>query len=198
MKVQRPYRMTARAESAERTAERIMAAATSLFWELPTDELPLHLVAEQAGVSVQTVIRRFGGKDGLLAAAVQREAERVDRQRGEAPAGDTGAAVRVLVEHYEQMGDQVLRMLAEQTRVPGLTPIVEQGRAFHRDWCIRVFGPALTARPAGVQRDRLLAQLVAVCDVQTWALLRRQSRLSRRQTEIALTEMLTPLLKETR
>jgi AcrR family transcriptional regulator len=198
MKKSRSYRMTARAESTERTGERILDAATSLFWERPTDELPLHLVAERAGVSVQTVIRRFGSKDGLLAAAVERGAQRVDAQRGEAPAGDLSEAVRVLLDHYEQMGDQVLRMLAEQTRVPGLTPIVEQGRAVHREWCRRVFEPTLAARPAGARRDRLLAQLVAVCDVQTWALLRHQAGLSRRQTEIALAELLTPLLKETR
>jgi hypothetical protein len=40
----------------------------------------------------------------------------------------------------------------------------------------------------------LRAQLVAVCDVYTWRLLRRQSGLSRRQTELALTELLEGVL----
>ncbi|MEA2331317.1 MAG: hypothetical protein QOH58_1455, partial [Thermoleophilaceae bacterium] len=47
----------------------------------------------------------------------------------------------------------------------------------------------------GVERDRRLAQLVAVCDVYTWKLLRRGAGLSRRQTELALAELLEPLLE---
>jgi hypothetical protein len=43
----------------------------------------------------------------------------------------------------------------------------------------------------------LLAQLVAVCDVQVWALLRQASNLSRRQTERALVELIEPLLEAT-
>jgi hypothetical protein len=64
----------------------------------------------------------------------------------------------------------------------------------HRDWCARVFAPALERR-TGVERTRLQAQLVAVCDVHTWALLRLQSGLSRRQTELALVELVTPLME---
>lgn len=194
MKASRPYVMTARAESAQRTGERILDAAIALFWQSPTDQLSLEAVAREAGVSVQTVIRRFGGRDGLLAAAGQREAARVGSQRGEAPIGDVAGAVRVLVDHYEEMGDRVLRLLAEEPRVPGLAPVVSQGRAVHRDWCARVFAPALQQR-TGADRARLLAQLVAVCDVQTWALLRRQAGLGRRQAELALVEMITPLME---
>jgi hypothetical protein len=35
--------------------------------------------------------------------------------------------------------------------------------------------------------------MVVVCDVYTWMLLRRQSGLSRKQTELALRELLKPL-----
>jgi hypothetical protein len=44
-----------------------------------------------------------------------------------------------------------------------------------------------------VERARRLAQLVAVCDVYTWKLLRRDAALSRRQTELAVIELLQPL-----
>jgi AcrR family transcriptional regulator len=188
----RPYVMTARAEAAAQTGERILDAAIDLFWQTPTDRLSLDEVARRAGVSVQTVIRRFGGKDGLLEAAVRREAARVGAQRDTAPVGDVPAAVAVLVEHYEEMGDRVRRLLAEQAHVPGLAAIVEQGRGVHRDWCARVFRPTLERR-AGADRERLLAQLVAVCDVETWHLLRGVSGLSRAQTEQALTELINPL-----
>lgn len=191
----RPYRMTARAEAAAATGERILDATVEVFWEPPLGEVPLEEVARRAGVSVQTVIRRFGGRDGLVLAAVEREAGRVRAQRAEAPVGDVPGAVRVLVDHYEELGDRVVRMLAVEDRVPGLHEIAEGGRRLHREWCARVFAPALAARE-GVARERLLAQLIAVCDVGTWWLLRRRSGLSRRQTELALAELLAPLTGE--
>lgn len=188
----RVYRMGARADAAAATGERILDAAVELFWEQPTDTFSLDDVARRAGVTVQTVIRRFGGREGLIAAAVARESERVRTQRDEAPVGDVAVAVRVLVEHYEQTGERVLRMLAEQSRIPTLAAIVDSGRTLHRQWCARVFAPALAGR-SGVDRQRRLAQLVAVCDVYMWKLLRLDAGLSRRQTELALVELLTPI-----
>ena len=190
----RPYRMVARAEATAATGERILDAAVEAFWELPADRFSLEEVAQRAGVSVQTVIRRFGGRDGLLAAAGKRETERVSRHRDEAPAGDVKGAVRVLVDHYEKLGDRVLKMLAEEDRVPGLRELADRGRSLHRQWCARVFAPTLAGR-AGVERRRRLAQLAAICDVYSWKLLRRDSGLSRRQTELALVELLQPIME---
>ncbi len=190
----RNYEMKTRAEAAAATGERILDAAVEVFWELPTSQISLDEVARCAGVSVQTVIRRFGGKDGLLAAAAERESGKVRRQRDEAPVGDAAGAVHVLVEHYEAVGDRVLKMLAEEERVPRLSEIADRGRALHRDWCARVFAPDLVGR-AGTDRQRRLAQFVSVCDVYTWKLLRRDAGLSRRQTELALVELLNPMLK---
>ena len=186
--------MVARAEAAAATGERILDAAVDVFWALPGERISLDEVARRAGVTVQTVIRRFGGRDGLFTAAAKREAERVRRQRDQAPADDAAGAVRVLVDHYEAMGDRVLGLLAEEKRVPGLGAIADQGRAYHRDWCARVFASALKGR-TGVERRRRLAQLVAICDVYTWKLLRRDAGLSRRQTELALVELLEPMLE---
>jgi AcrR family transcriptional regulator len=192
---QRPYRMVARAESAAATGERILDAAVEVFWELGGAGISLDEVAHRAGVTVQTVIRRFGGKDGLFTAAAEREVERVRRQRDEAPVGDAGGAVRVLVDHYEEMGDRVLRLLAEEERVPGLREVADRGRVLHRAWCGRVFAPAMEGR-TGIDRRRRLAQLVAVSDVYMWKLLRRDAGLSRRQTEIAILELLAPMLED--
>jgi AcrR family transcriptional regulator len=185
--------MVARAEAAAATAERILDAATEVFWELPTDQISLDEVGRRAGVTVQTVIRRFGGREGLLAAGVQREAEKIQAQRMEAPVGDGAQAVHVLIDHYEALGDRVLKMLAEEDRIPGLRTISDGGRAVHREWCERVFGPALS-KMRHADRVRRLAQLVAVCDVYTWKLLRRQAGLSRRQTELAVVELVNSLL----
>jgi AcrR family transcriptional regulator len=185
--------MQARPEAAAATAERILDAAVAVFWQRPVDDIPLEEVARRAGVSVQTVIRRFGGKDGLLAAAAERETERVRRQRDQAPVGDVAGAVRNLVDHYEQLGAGVLRLLAQEDRSPVLRALADQGRAYHAGWCERVFAPALEGL-RGAERSRRLAQLVAVTDVLTWKLLRRDRHLSRRQTQLALIELLEPLM----
>lgn len=190
--VTRPYRMRARADAAAENGERVLDAAVEVFWETPTEQLSLDEVARRADVSVRTVIRRFGGRVGLMAAAAAREQQRVRAQRDEASPGDIPAAVAVLVEHYELLGDRVMVMLAAEQRAPALAEIVAGGRRLHREWCRRVFAPALAGQPAA-DRKRRLAQYVAVCDVYTWKLLRRDAGLSRRQTELALIELLTPI-----
>ena len=121
-------------------------------------------------------------------------ARRIGALRGLAPVGEVSAAVAGLVDHYEEMGDRVLKMLAEEPHVPGLAAIVEQGREVHSQWCARVFSPWLDSRN-GPQRVRFLAQLVSVCDVQTWHLMRHVCGLSRSETELALTELIEPLLE---
>jgi AcrR family transcriptional regulator len=176
---ERTYRMGARADATVATGERILDAATEVFWERPSDQVSLDEVALRAGVSVRTVIRRFGGRQGLLAAAAAREVRRERIEREMAPVGDVARAVEVLLDHYEVAGERVLKMLAEEQQVPGLAHMVDMGRAVHRQWCTRVFAPA---------------QFVAVCDVYTWKLLRRDAGLSRRQTQLALVELLTPMM----
>jgi AcrR family transcriptional regulator len=190
----RPYRMEARAVAVAATGEDILDATVEVFWEREGDQLSLEEVARRAGVTVRTVIRRFGGKEGLFAAAVDRETERVRSERDRAPVGDVAAAVHVLLDSYEATGDRMLAVLAEEQRAPSLAVIVDRGRALHREWCARVFAAAL-AGLNGVERERRLAQLVAVCDVYTWKLLRRDAALSRRQTELAMVELLTPILE---
>jgi AcrR family transcriptional regulator len=150
-------------------------------------------VAARAGVTVQTVIRRYGGKEGLLAAAADRAMSLTEAQRA-VPGGDVGAAVDVLLAHYEQAGPGVLRLLAEEHSSSVLAEYAERGRGLHRDWCRTVFSPFLVGLDATTRRRRF-AQLVAVCDVYTWKLLRQDAGLSRPQTRIAVLELLEPLLE---
>lgn len=190
----RPYRMTARADAVAATHERIIQAAIAEFWQRPTTDIALDEVARGARVSVQTVLRHFGSKQELFDEAFEREAARLGEQRDTTEPGDLVGAVRLLLDHYEEMGDHVVRLLAEEVRAPSLRRIADQGRASHRAWCRRVFADAL-APLEGVEQQRRLAQLIAVCDVYTWKLLRRDSGLSRQQTEHAITELLRPLLE---
>jgi AcrR family transcriptional regulator len=188
----RTYRMTARAEAAQATADRILDAAIDIFWEQPSDEISLVQVARRAGVTKQTVLRRFDSKAGLFAAAGERSMAVARTERDDVAPGDVEGAVTALVAHYERIGDRVMRLLAEEQRNPAVRAIADQGRAYHASWCERLFAPALE-RLRGAERRRRLAQLVAVCDVYTWKLLRRDHGLSRLQTEVALRELLQPL-----
>ena len=187
--------MGARADAARATGERIIAALVSLFLEQPLDQIRLADVAERAGVTVQTVIRRFENKNGLVVAATRFLTTQVAAQRGDVTPGDVAGAVANLVEHYERDGDLALRLLAEEPTIPELGSITDAARDLHRRWCATVFAPTVD-RLTGVQRKRRLAQLVAVCDVYVWKLLRRDAGLSRAQTELALIELLTPLTQE--
>jgi len=188
----RAYVMRGRALTTAQTGERILAATIELFTELPFAQLTLAAVAARAGVTVQTVIRRFGDKEGLIAAAAAHGAASISTQRDEAPVGDIDAIVDNLVEHYEVAGDLALRLLAEEESSTQAAAMAKAGRDYHRAWCARVFAPSLDGL-AGVGGDRRLAQLVAVCDVYTWKLLRRDAGLSRRQVTLALRELLEPL-----
>jgi AcrR family transcriptional regulator len=190
----RPYRMTARAEAVEENGRRILDAARARFASEWFDQVTLDAIAADAGVTVQTVIRRFGSKDDLVRAIVQTLQPTVASQRGEAPVGDVPGAVTNLVDHYEEWGDEVMHLLRQEQRVPAFGELTTQGKRFHAEWVRGVFAPWLSQRE-GAARARLHAQLVALCDVYTWYLLRRQRGLSRRQTELALVELLEGLLQ---
>lgn len=189
----RAYRMTTRADAAAATGERILDAALALFWEKPTDQVVLADVADRAGVTVQTVLRRFGNREGLVAAAADRAATSIGAQRNSARVGDLDDIVRVLLDHYEEVGAGVLRMLAAEESSPALATVAAQGREFHRQWCDRCFAPFLEALTQAA-RVRRTAQLTAICDVYTWKVLRLDCGLTRRQTHTAIVELLERLL----
>jgi len=191
----RPYRMRARAEAAAETGRRILEAVIELHRERFFDQVSLEDIAERAGVTVQTVIRRFGRKEQLIEAAAEEGTRQVMHQRDQAPIGDIEGAVKNLMEHYEEWGETALRLLAQEERVPAFRSITDTARTLHYEWVERTFGPLLAER-TGEKRRRLLAELIAICDVYFWKLLRRDVGLSRKQTELAIRETVLALKGE--
>ncbi len=190
----RRYHGGIQAEVAALTHQRILDAMLALAEEQWLDQITLDQVAARAGVTVQTVIRHFGTKEHLFAAAGQEAHQRAKQQRDEAPVADIAGAVRNLMDHYEDVGRRVLRVLAQEERYPALKPLLDAGRTAHRSWVERTFAPFL-AQHEEPTRAHLLAQLVAVTDVYIWKLLRHDNHLSTGQTERALQDMLTALLQ---
>ncbi len=177
----RPYRKVKRAESAERTVQAAQRAAVALWRERDFDEVTLADVAQRAGVTVQTLIRRFGSKQGLLDRCLEGGSTEVHELRNRARAGDPRGAVRVLMEHYERDGDAVLRTLQVEGRSETASRIVATGRAEHRAWCARVFAPFLPAPKRATYGARLDA-FVAATDVYLWKLWRRDLERSEEAT----------------
>lgn len=185
--------MSTRSLAAQATGERILAAALSRFSANYYEDVTLDAIASDAGVTVQTVIRRFGSKDGLVRALAESQGDIVSSQRGEAPVGDASGAIENLIDHYEQIGDLAMLLLRQEERIPAFAEATTGGKLFHADWVDRVFSPWLAAT-SGDTRQRLRAQLIAICDVFTWYLLRRQSGLSRAATQQALIELVKGVL----
>ncbi len=167
----RAYRQSARAAAAEATATRILDAFTA---QLPVrwyDEIRLEDVARDAEVTVQTVIRRFGGKEGLLGAAYRRLGEEILLRR-EVAEGDVTGAVASIIEDYEAVGDLVMRTLAQEDRYPAIREVTDGGRRMHRQWIEAAFRPWLDRLPAG-ERGHAADALVVAGDLYVWKLIRR-------------------------
>jgi AcrR family transcriptional regulator len=190
MKTSRTYTMTARARAVEQTRSRILDATVGLYGERLAAEIGLDDIADRAGVSVQTVLRHFGSRGGLVEAALAHGLESVVEER-RAPVGDLDSAVHAIVEHYEARGDGVLLMLAQERSHDLMRKVTDDGRRMHRAWVEEVFAPYLATAS---DRDELTDLLVVATDVYAWKLLRRDRRLSREQTESRMRALVGALL----
>jgi AcrR family transcriptional regulator len=188
----RPYRMAARADAAQATAARLLDAAVTRFTDTAYEDVSLEEIAQAAGVTKRTLLRRYGSKDALFVAAMDRAAHEMMRARDAAPVGDVAGAVTNLVDHYERWGENRLRLLAQEDRIPVVAENVQGGRRYHWSWVEQKFAP-LIGGLAGAARTRRIAALVAITDVYTWKLLRRDLGLSRTDTEQLLVELLSKL-----
>jgi len=167
----RPYRQTARAHAAEAREMEILAVFQDLLLRRALDAVTLTAVAEGAGVTQQTVIRKLGGKEGLLRALANKIKNEVVERRQVVP-GDVGGAIAVLVHDYESIGDLIMRLLMQEGRDPALSDLLQLGRREHRQWVATAFAPALSIRRES-ERGILLDALVAATDLYVWKLLRR-------------------------
>jgi AcrR family transcriptional regulator len=193
----RPYKMRARAAATAATKEKILDAGEAAFDELQIDEITLAWVAKQAGVSVQTVIRHFGTKEGLFMGLIQRSGPKMVLDRQVEAGGEVEEIVGVLIDHYERFGNRILRMLSQEERVPDLKVLTDGGRIYHLEWCKQAFYPALKGL-RGARRERRAAQLAAVTDIYVWKVLRSDRGLSVAQTKLAIRELIESLTEPRR
>lgn len=186
--------MKARARAAEETGERILDAAMNAFSTGLFDEVTLDSIAEAAGVSVQTVIRRFGSKEDLFATIAERESDRIVADREPDPSGPAtmSSAIHALVGHYETDGRTVLNLLKQEDRFPLIAEAMSRGRREHREWVERHCAVVLE-NTTGVERRLRLEAAIAATDLYLWKLLRLDRGLTQREVEKTMLMMLDGL-----
>ena len=164
----RPYEMKARKEATEATRARILESMYALVPVCSYDELTLQRVADHAGVTFQTVLRHFGTKDGLIAAAAV-EGTAQESERRDARAGDTADIARVLCARYEEVADGSANWEALEDRVPVIRDGLRKARESHGQWLNEKFATELMSLDAR-QRRHTVAALYAATDINTWRL----------------------------
>jgi len=168
----RSYQMVARAEAMEETTRRIQRATVDLWREMPYPEITLEKVAERAGVSSRTVLRRFGSRDQLFESCINNDEVDIRTNRMKVPTGDVEEVIRVLMEDYELNGDANIRTLAAESEFDLFGKMLRGAREFHRNWLARVFEPYLPG-PDHPDYDRKLDAFYAATEVYLWKVLRR-------------------------
>jgi AcrR family transcriptional regulator len=185
----RPYRQGRRAEAAEARTEAILDAALEAFEAKPFDQITLAEVAERAGVGVQTLIRRVQTKDGLVRSVNAWADTRIGEARGEPESSDPDVVATALARQYERYGTLIDRTIRQEELSPALAEGARGGREAHRAWVETAFA-AQIARGG----PQLAGQLVALCGVELWLVLRRDGGLTVEQTRATVAQLIRSVL----
>ncbi len=192
----RTYRQETRAEKTEATGEEIVNAMVEEVRSVRRlSDITLEDIAAKSGVTVRTILRRFGSRDGLLEAAFEKLRVEIEGQRPETQPGNTDAAIRVLLAQYELMGDLNIRALEQEDQIPLLHELLNQGRAMHRKWVEHVFTPDIRDKDLLSMEDTFRA-LYAATDVYLWKLLRRDMKFGKKDTAAIIRRLVYGVLQE--
>jgi AcrR family transcriptional regulator len=181
--------MTARAEAAAATGERLLAAAWRHFATRPYEDVRLREIATEARVTTQTLHDRFGSKDELFIAAYAWFGRQEMADRPPTPTAEVSETIAILFDRYEAHGTAVLRMLSQEERIPAVRQMTDAGRAYHHEWAAATFAPLMRGLRGDARERRRIAITVAT-DLLIWKLLRLDMGLPREQAELVVREMI--------
>jgi len=187
----RRYDNSRRAQQAAQTREDILAATERLLASRRLEDITLRAIAEEAGTTVQTVLRHMESRDGCFSAVAREVATRVREQRGNAAYDSIEAAIADLTDHYEAEGRLILNLLAQERDGNAfVAEMMRKGRAFHRRWVRRCF-----ARDISRGDTAEIDALVVATDIYAWKLLRLDLGRSARATRRVMSGMVTRILE---
>ncbi len=187
----RTYDMSKRSRKAAQTTESIIEATERLLAERSLEEISLNAIAQEAEITVQTVLRHMESRDGCLNAVAERVSSRVKEQRDTADSESINEAINKLVEHYEAEGKLVLNLLAQEHSGDSFaSDLTNEGRSFHRKWVKRSIAPQVKQ-----DNSELIDALVAATDIYVWKLLRLDIGRSKNITKKVITNMVKNILE---
>lgn len=185
--------MGARAASAADTRERVMDAAARCFGELDYDAVSLRMIAKEAGVGIQTVVRAAGSKDALFGEVAERFLLKAASGFDAAATGDWYAALDALLAFHEAYGDQTMRIMAHEHRVPAVGAKVRRSRELQSAWIV-AHHPEVFEGDDEEAKQRKLAVILALTGGRFWYTLRRDHGLTAEATRRAIEEQLFALI----
>jgi len=147
-------------------AQRILDAATELFYGRGINSVGVDLVAERAGTTKKTIYDRFGSKEGLVIAYLEARARRWQAHVTEHVAGvrggaaDRAVAVIDALESWLEMADRgcgFVAAYAELSTSSERTTVVVRAE---KQWTRELFAGLLV--DGGVEDDGALARQLAL------------------------------------
>ena len=187
----RKYSMTTRSKQAAETKDNIIATTEQLLINKSLKEINLKTIAEEAGTSVQTLLRHFENREGCLNAVASVVAERVEIQRGKTDYKNIESAISDLVDHYETEGTLVLNLLAQEKSGDIIaSQFTRDGRAFHKNWVEKCFGKYLSKK-----KKETIDELIVATDIYTWKILRLDLKRNQKITKNIITDITKKILE---
>ena len=187
----RKYDMTKRTNRAEKTKERIIKSTEILLATGPLAEVTLPAIAKGANITVQTVLRQMGSRDGCLRAVANLVYERIDSQRGHTKPGDVESAISTLIAHYETESALILNLLEQATKGETFAKTeAVRGQIYHRKWVENCFEPLV-----GDARQETIDALVAATDIYIYKLLRLEMGRSIKATKAVINRLVRGILE---
>ncbi len=172
--------MSQRAEQVALNDQKILDAMADLWLDMPLSELTLDKVARRSGVTVRTILRKYGSKEGLLKAVLEDNGGRFTKLRLQVTPGDLPGILDALLEEYEHMGKALIRTLTVEYEFPSTQEILSKARTFHREWCALVFEPFLPSKSLEIY-ETVLSAFITATEFYLWKLLRKDLGKSREE-----------------
>lgn len=189
----RRYTQTSRSAQTLARRQRMIHAVFELIDRGSFGEVTLQGVADEAGVSLKTVVRHFGSKEGLLRQAMD-EARGVEEDNRSVPVGDLDAVCRVLAERYEVMAEQIYRTGDVELTYHWLSDWVQMARTSHLDWLAEAFDPWLPAE--GPEREDRLMCLFSATEIRSWWAIRQRFAYSPERARAVMLRQLQALTSQ--
>lgn len=189
----RNYNMELRANKAAQTEKRILEAARKLWLKLPYHDITLERIAEESGVTVRTVLRKFESKEGLFIAGIEQAEASSILSRNVDPSKPIRETLTSLLEEYEQMGEASIRTIMASGNLPIANKILEKARKVHKAWCEKIFEAYLPDQ-AAANYSIQLHSFISTTEFYLWKLMRHDYGLSLEETLQVFENMIEGLI----